>query len=177
MIIDVPPSLIAKHRSRAAKKILLMRIKTLLIVLIFTAPLTLCSQVKAPSSETEKIIDDFFKTYKDKGHKDAITKLLTTNKWITKEDADNVAKQLKELIIQVGQYYGYEKIGERYYGKSIIQYIYVVKYERQPLKFVFRFYRPNDKWQTQSFKYEVDFMDELDEAGRAYRFKENLDIE
>lgn len=154
-----------------------MRIRTIFIVLIFTAPLTLCSQVKDPSSETEKIIDDFFKTYKDKGHKDAIESLLSTNKWITKADANNVATQLGELVSQVGQYYGHEKIRERQYGQSIVQYIYVVKYERQPLKFIFRFYKPNDKWQTQTFKYEIDFMDELDEAGKAYRFKENLDIE
>ena len=150
-----------------------MKLRTIFIVLIFTAPLMFCSPAAKTNGETQKMVDEFFKAYKIAGHKDAVTSFLGKNKWITNDDANKVGTQIDEIVSQIGRYYGQEKVSENYYGESVIQYIYLVRYERQPLKFIFRFYKPNDKWGMQSFNYEIDFMKELDEAGKASRFKEN----
>lgn len=153
-----------------------MRIRTAIVILIFAIPMTYCSKATKPNSETQVIVEDFFKTLEHKGNSEAIERLFDKNKWMSPQILDTLSSQLSVLINQVGQYHGYEKIRERQYGERIIQFTYIAKYERQPLKFIFRFYKPNDKWQPQSVNMETDFIElELDEASRAYRFKENFD--
>jgi hypothetical protein len=152
-----------------------MNKKITLFVLTLILPLTIYSQQTNSISETEKIVDSFFKTYKERGYKEAIVNILSTNKWVSRQDADTVALQLGAIVEQVDKYYGHEKLTERHYGKSVVQYTFLVKYERQPLKFIFKFYKPDKTWNTQSFKYEVEFMDEMEESSKAYRMKDNID--
>jgi hypothetical protein len=147
---------------------------SLLLLTIVGMTLTLKAQ-SSNNTETQKIVDQFFRTYREKGHEEAIGALLGTNKWIPEKSAENVSMKLTELLGQIGQFYGYEKIKESRYGVNVIQYTYLVRYERQPLRFLFRFYRPNDKWQTQGFEYEVEFLDELDETSKADKLKENYE--
>jgi hypothetical protein len=149
-----------------------MKLRTILAVIILSTPLAMCSTGHSSNAETQKVVDTFFQEYKTSS-KTAIVNLLAKNKWITNDDASKVASQIDELAVELGAYNGGEKIGESTYGTSMLQYVYVAKYERQPLKFTFRFYRPNNKWELYSFNYEVDFINELDEAGKAYRLQEN----
>lgn len=151
-----------------------MNAMKILVPLLMMCTVLSCTQEPEGNQETQKIVDGFFKTYKAAGPKEAIVSFLAMNKWVTNDDANNVAVQMNEVISQVGKYYGQEKITVSTYGNNVIQYVYIAKYERQPLKFIFRFYRPGDVWQVQSFNYEVDFIKELDEAGKGYRLKENM---
>lgn len=50
----------------------------------------------------------------------------------------------------------------------------MIKYDRQPVRFQFIFYKPSDKWQLQDFRYDDDLDTELIEAANAYRLMENL---
>lgn len=149
-----------------------MKLKAIVVVIILTVPLSVCSPVPESNRETQKMVDDFFNTYRN-SQKDAIVALLSKNKWVASDDVNKLAGQLDEMAAAIGKYQDYEKIGEATYGKSILQYTYIAKYERQALKFIFRFYKPGEHWQFQSFNYEVDFVNELDEAGKAYRLPEN----
>ena len=49
----------------------------------------------------------------------------------------------------------------------------MVKYDRQPMRFTFKLYKPNDKWILFSFKIDVDLDDELEQAAKLYYL--NLD--
>jgi cell division protein YceG involved in septum cleavage len=149
-----------------------MKLKAMIIVIILTAPLSACSPFSQSNQETQKMVDEFFQIYRN-SQKDAVVTLLSKNKWVASDDMDKLVGQLDEMAVAIGKYQGYEKISEATYGKSILQYIYIAKYERQALKFIFRFYKPADQWQFQSFNYELDFTNELDEAGKAYRLPEN----
>ncbi len=139
-----------------------MKTLIVLIVTIISSTLALSAQ-SSTNTETQKIVDEFFKVYKKKGHKEAVSELLATNKWISEASAFEVSTKLAEVVDQIGEFQGHEKIKESKYGNSMIHYTYLVKYDRQPLRFLFRFYRPDDKWQTQGFEYEVEFSDDLDE--------------
>lgn len=50
----------------------------------------------------------------------------------------------------------------------------MIKYDRQPIRFLFIFYRASEKWQLQNFRYDDDFETEIIEAASAHRLKENL---
>jgi hypothetical protein len=139
-----------------------MKFTTFVMVLLLTAPFSACSPTSRSNADTQKMVDEFFGAYQN-SHKDAIVSLLSKNKWITTEDTNKLVGQIDQLATQIGKYQGYEKLSESHYGNSILQSVYVAKYERQPVKFIFRFYKPGDTWEFQSFNYEIDFLNEVGE--------------
>jgi len=122
----------------------------------------------------EEIIDHFFQVYK-KDPSAAIDDFFSKNKWVSgkKDDITNVRVQLKNWLDQVGGYHGYELISEKTIGNSLKLYSYLVKYDREPIRFIFLLYKPADIWQPQSFTFNHNMDDELEEAAKAYRLKGN----
>lgn len=147
-----------------------MKLPTLLILTVLSI-----NMLKAQSTP-EEITAQFFKIYEESPQK-AVDYIFGTNKWMTdrnKDGIENVKTQLTSLLGLVGDYYSYEKITEKSIGESYQLVSYMIKYDRQPLRFSFVFYKPKDKWQVQNFKYDDNLGDELKESGKVYRLKENL---
>lgn len=131
------------------------------------------------SQEPLKYVEDFFITYDEKGAISALDKIFQTNSWMmerSKDKIENVKNQLGNLVSIIGDYHGYEFICIRSIGKSIVQYSYLVKYDRQPLRFSFTFYKAKDVWQLYNFEYDDRLIEELDESSKVYRLKENFDF-
>jgi hypothetical protein len=122
----------------------------------------------------EEIINHFFQVYK-KDPSAAIDDFFGKNKWISgkKDDVTNLKVQLKNWIDLVGEYHGYELITEKTIGNSLKLYSYLVKYDREPIRFMFLLYKASDTWQPQTFSFNRTMDDELEEAAKAYRLKEN----
>lgn len=141
----------------------------LLIVIILTT-----SSVFGQNSAAEKITETFFKTYKESPTK-AYTDLFENNKWMKdkKSDVETIKIKLADFLNGLGEYYGYELITEKSAGESYILKSYLIRYERQPIRFTFLLYRPNKEWQIQNFTYDTNIEDELEEAAKAYRLKSN----
>lgn len=112
-----------------------------------------------------KIITKFFELFK-KDSEQALDYLYGLNKWIDNEGEGviQLKSQIKDFETQVGAYYGEEFIHKHKLGKDLSAYVYLVKYDRQPLRFTFKFYRPKDKWMIYSFKFEDSFETDLDEV-------------
>jgi hypothetical protein len=123
---------------------------------------------------TEKITETFFVTYKQNPTK-AYSDLFIDNKWMKDKmsDVETVKIKMGNLLKGLGEYYGYELITEKSAGESYVLKSYLIKYERQPLRFTFLLYRPKDKWQIQNFTYDTNIEEELEEAAKAYRLKNN----
>ena len=146
-----------------------IKLLTFLIVII------LSTNILKAQSTTEEITTQFFKTY-EKSPQKAVDYVFGTNKWMidrNKDGIENVKSQLTNFLGLVGEYYGFEKITEKSVGKSFKLVSYMIKYDRQPMRFTFVFYRPNDKWQVQNFKFDDSLDNELEESGKVYRLKEN----
>lgn len=126
------------------------------------------------SQTNEVITENFFKTYKQSPTK-AYEALFINNKWMKdkKSAIETVKIKLEDLLKDVGTYYGYELITEKNAGESYILKSYLIKYERQPLRFTFFLYKPNNEWTIQNFTYDTQIDDELSEAAKAYRLKYN----
>jgi len=142
---------------------------TLLIVIV------LSTTILTAQSTTEEITTEFFSTY-EKSPQKAVDYVFSTNKWMidrNKDGIENVKNQLTNFLGLVGDYYGYEKITEKSVGESYKLVSYMIKYDRQPVRFTFVFYKPKDKWQVQNFQYDDKLDDELEESGKVYRLKEN----
>lgn len=146
-----------------------IKLLTLLIVTV------LSTNILKAQTTTEEITTEFFKTY-EKSPQKAVDYVFGTNKWMmdrNKDGIENVKTQLTSFLGLVGDYYGYEKITEKSVGESYKLVSYMIKYDRQPVRFTFVFYKPKDRWQVQNFQYDDNLDDELEESGKVYRLKEN----
>ncbi|BAU52294.1 hypothetical protein [Mucilaginibacter gotjawali] len=120
----------------------------------------------APKS-VPAIIDAFFKKYKDKGADTAIDYLFGTNKLLANLPQLPVLKaKLDSLPISAGKYMGHELIAQKSASPSLFFYSYLVKFENQPYRFTFMFYKPGNEWELYRFKYDDQLDSELEEAGK-----------
>jgi hypothetical protein len=113
------------------------------------------------------ITDIFFKKYKDDGTEQAIDYLFSTNKLFTDTaQISGLKKKLVALKQSVGQYLGKELIAQRNAGKNLYFYAYVLRFENQPVRFTFMFYKPKSDWVLYHFKFDADLDNELEQAGK-----------
>lgn len=75
----------------------------------------------------------------------------------------------------MGKYHGQELITTKKFSESFILYSYLEKYDRQPIRFIFKFYKPDDKWVLYSYALDDGLDDEIQEAAKLYYL--NLDKE
>jgi hypothetical protein len=123
----------------------------------------------------DDIINTFFKEYAKTPSK-AVEDIYATNPWTARiKDGIEAMKQEvnKYTVDYVGKYYGYELITKKQLSESFILYSYMVKYDRQPMRFIFKLYKPNDRWTLFSLDIDSDLDDELEQAAKIYYL--NLD--
>ncbi|WP_194976425.1 hypothetical protein [Aquiflexum lacus] len=133
------------------------------------------SNSKSLETQTPEIINErFFELYSSKGSSEALEFIFSTNKWIDENQTSEVKNKLNDLTKQLGQYQGNDLIFKRSIGENYILFSFIVKYDRQPIRYLFIYYKPKDKWQLQNFQYDVNLETELIEAANAYRLTENL---
>ncbi len=82
------------------------------------------------------------------------------------QQAQNVQAKLSQAIPVLGRYYGREPIAKKEIGSSLVLYSYLIQYERQPIRFTFKFYKPDREWFLLSFAFDDNLSDELEEAAR-----------
>ncbi len=118
----------------------------------------------------EDLIKNFFNTYSKNSGK-AIEDLYSTNPWSVriKDGIEGIKKEVNSYTPEyVGKYYGYELIAKKQLSESFVLYSYLVKYDRQPMRFIFKFYKPDAKWTLYSFKIDSNLDAELEEAAKLY---------
>src|SRR5210317_923223 len=122
----------------------------LLVVILWRCPALMAQEL------AEDVTIHFFELYESKGSDEAVDYVFATNQWLNSERTtiDNIKTQLKKGISIIGQYYGYELIEKRSLGESFVLISYMLRYDRQPIKFTFILYRPNEKWQIQNLKFD-----------------------
>lgn len=134
------------------------------------------SNVSIAQSSPQDITRKFFALYKAGDSDKAIDYIFSNNPYSNDiaEGIEDVKRQLKKLIGQIGNYYEADLLGTKTAGANVILYSFLVRHDKQPLIFNIMFYKPNEKWQMQSFKYLSNTSEELEEASKLYRLKENF---
>jgi hypothetical protein len=144
--------------------------KITLLALLF------CSVNVLAQTDPQKMIDEFFKLYKEKSSDAALDYLFGTNKWMdeSKNQIEEVKFKLNGTVKQLGGYEGFNLITKKTIGDHLSLYTFMVRYDRQALRFSILFYKPSDQWRLMNFSYDDNLDEELKEAAKAYRLKENL---
>jgi hypothetical protein len=134
---------------------------------MITLSLLIISFAGQSQGTSENITKEFFKQYEI----DPLTAYINVfkgNKWMTdkKSVLETTRIKLSDVITLLGKYEGYEFITEKKAGESYVFKSFLVKYERQPLRFTFILYKPNKDWQIQNFSFDDGMDDELEEAAK-----------
>ncbi|MCK9611721.1 MAG: hypothetical protein PHR81_12615 [Bacteroidales bacterium] len=119
----------------------------------------------AISQENPEIITErFFEIYQEQSTDDAVDYVFATNKWLNSDRTvqENIKIQLKKGIAMIGQFYGYELIEKKVLSESYVMLNYMLKYDRQPIKFTFILYKPNTIWQIQNLKFDDRLEDDIE---------------
>ncbi len=143
----------------------MLKIKWFVVLLLL-----FCFQLKAQNSP-EKIINDFVKNYESKGTSIAVDELYSTNPWSYRiqDGVNNIKTQLERFNEDlVGKYHGYELITIKKLGESFVLYSYFMKFDRQFLRLIFQFYKPENEWRLSSFKLDDSYKQEIEEASKVY---------
>ena len=132
-----------------------------------TAKTTSAVKVVPAGRGAVALVDTFFKKYKDDGTNPAIDYLFGTNKLFTNTSQITLLKaKLDSLRQSIGAYLGKELIVQKSASPSLVFYSYLVKYENQPLRFTFMFYKAKNDWVLYRFKYDDQMDNELEDAGK-----------
>lgn len=134
--------------------------------LFLSALLVFGSLSSFAQSRPEEMIEKFFKEYAKRPDK-AVENIYATNPWTSRirDGVESVKNEVNKYTPDyVGKYYGYEFITKKQLGESFIIYAYMVKYDRQPMRFIFEYYKPNEKWVLFAFKIDSQLDDEMEQA-------------
>jgi hypothetical protein len=141
-----------------------MRILTSIFALLLAAGL---HAQKTP----EDIVTAFFNTLQSENSDAALDQLYATNPWMSMnmESIQSLKDKMAGLTEDfVGTMHGYDLIVEKSLTDRYRLLSYLARYDRQPIRFTFQFYRPADTWKIYSFKYDGSLDDELEEAAKMY---------
>lgn len=144
--------------------------KFLLFIIAFIFTVTASSQT-TPRDISAK----FFEVYKQDGSDKALDYLFSNTNYATEisEGIEDIKRQLKKSVGLIGKYYGVDLLTTKTAGPNLTMLTFLVRHDREPLVFYLMFYKPNNKWQMQNFKYGNSIDNELEEASKVYRLQEN----
>jgi hypothetical protein len=127
--------------------------------IFFTGLILLCSLIYAQET-TETITRDFFVSFKNDPGVAYVT-LFNGIKWIDRTTVETNKTEFTQFLTDIGAYCGNELIATKKIGESYQLKSFLVKYERQPIRFTFLLYKPQDKWVIQNFSWDSDLENEL----------------
>lgn len=145
-------------------------IKSTFISILFLLPISACGQSNPNQSTPNQLINNFFDTFPKNSDK-AIDDLYATNPWSVtiKDGIERIKNELNSYTVDsMGEYYGYELITRKEASKSFVLFSYIIKYDRQPVRFSFLFYKPDTIWGLYSFKIDGELSMEIEEASKLY---------
>ena len=136
-------------------------------IFLFVTSISANAQTDSLNSP-EKISEHFFFLMMDNSD-NAIDFLFSTNPFFDVENMpqlDEIKGKMKKLFY-FGTLHGYELSSKREMSPSLIMMTYIAKYTRQPVRVNIYFYKPDKKWQVQTFKFDEDFKTDFEKSTRS----------
>ncbi len=132
-----------------------MRLKIVLFVL-FT--IFICG-IQAQSNEPEKIVKNFFDLYKQNRIEQALDYLFSSNPVLynKSESIKNLKNTFTNIEKVLGSFKDYTISYSQEHFESLKIIIIYVRYEKQPLRLLFVFYKPENRWITYRFEIDTKF--------------------
>ncbi|MEM1215295.1 MAG: hypothetical protein AAGJ82_06405 [Bacteroidota bacterium] len=141
-------------------------------ILIATLFFFVLSGTLTAQEKPQAIIDGFFERLENTGTDDALDYIYGTNPWMSmNQDAvKNLKNQMSSLNDEtyIGKLHGHDLITTESIGPRFLLYSYLLRYDRQPIRFTFLFYRPSEEWRLHAFEFDGNVDEELKESAKIY---------
>jgi hypothetical protein len=113
----------------------------------------------------EKVVEEFWNNYETKTASEALDQLYKGSPWIerAKSDIEDLKTKFEGLPNIVGKYHGREMLVKKTLANCYVSFVYMVKYDRQPMRVQFNFYKPDREWKLHGFIYDFDMTSEFEE--------------
>lgn len=114
-----------------------------------------------PQNTKEETVTKFFKLINDNQAEEAINQIFSDYliQWISSDELLHLKQELIGLDSYVGAFKEYEYLATKLVSSRYAIDYYFGYYERQPILFVFKFYKPEDSWRVQNLSFTTDFDD------------------
>jgi hypothetical protein len=134
--------------------------KKLLIVLLLFSPWGLIAQ-----ENPEDILQPFFNAFQEDPD-NAIDYIFSTNPYIdqNQQGIERLKERFNTSRKLLGNYYGEEIMKIQTAGDSFIRYIYMLKYDRQPVKLEILLYKPNDTWLLYTMQFRDNIYEDFEDV-------------
>lgn len=143
-----------------------------LVCIICCVRMSLHAQSKSQVNTNDPVsyITTFFNIYRTQNPDKAFDYLSTKSnlamwgdKWVY------LKSKLDSAYSRLGNFTGYELIGEKKVTSSLVAYSYIAKHENYPVRITFVFYKPDDQWVVESMAFDTDdVIDELKQSLKIY---------
>lgn len=131
------------------------------------------SQNISTNENADILIENFFNTYKINTLL-AFKNLISTNEYLSEDDAENLNSRIIQYSELLGEYHGYEIVLNKNIGEHVRTFVCLLRYDRQPVRFIITLYYPLNKWKVLSFKINDSLTDEIENAILELSYKSKL---
>lgn len=126
--------------------------------------LVLCPNLLFSQTTPEEILDDFFLLY-EQNSLSAIESIFSNSTSLRNSNdktwLNKIKRNLKYDLKHSGDYLGHQLIKKSDIVECYRVYSFIMKHENYPLKFIFTFYKPKNRWHIQDFQYNLKIDDRL----------------
>jgi hypothetical protein len=129
-------------------------------------PETAAKAPVATATGAVTFIDKFFKTYEAEGTSKAIINIFKTNPLVDSTSLRGLIAKIDTTRGLIGLYVGKELIVQRKASNSLVLYSYLVKHQKQPVRFTFMFYKPKNDWVIYRLYFDDQVDNELEESAK-----------
>src|SRR5687767_3252021 len=119
--------------------------KKMLLITLLLCPLGRLFCQNGP----HEIVDKFFRLYAEETPDAALHYLFGTSKWAdeSNDSLESIKLKIDSIVVkQMGDYHGHNLLLKRWIGNRLTFFSYMVRYDREPIRFEFFFYKPKNTW-------------------------------
>ena len=120
------------------------------------------------AAEPEAEINAFIAKLKAGKSTEAVESLYSGNPWRShvQDDVSQVKDQLAAMNKLVGSLKSHEQLRAISVGTRFKYFGYLAAYDRQPIRFVFEFYKPEGQWKFFGFSLDSEIDADIEKAAR-----------
>jgi len=132
--------------------------------LILAAAMMMILSATAYAESYGGIPDRFFSYLRQGQANEAIDYLYATNKWVVRNEdqVTNLKAEFSKVPGLFGKYMFHELIAEQRIGTRYAHLVYLVGYERQPLRFEIKVYKPAAEWRFQGISFDAKLTEDIE---------------
>lgn len=138
--------------------------------LVLLSILLISGGLKAQSDSLSAWCGQFFNELIDGKSHEALLVLYQDSPEIVEDTAawNEMVYQLDQMTEAYGPIFGYDSIQQKNLGESFMLLTYMGKYQYEPVRFTFEFYKPNKRWEIYGFAFDLNLVRDLEDASRDF---------